>query len=89
MLQKGSAATADSKKLRRIALKVPQKVQLNTWRVVLWRKNGLKLAFSKYLSPVKWQRGSNGREGETNVFWGRPPPPPPLPIRPTPVLNHP
>ena len=29
-----------------------------------------KWALSKNLSPVKWQRGSNRREGEKRFFWG-------------------
>ena len=45
-------------------------MQLITREVVLWRKNGLKRAFGKSVSPVKWQRGSNGCEGEKMFFWG-------------------
>ena len=30
-------------------------------------KNDLKRAFSKNVSPVKWQRGSNGSEGEQKM----------------------
>ena len=52
------------------ALKVPQNNFPSVERDFLWRENGLKRALSKNLSPVKWQRGSNRREGEKKVFWG-------------------
>ena len=53
-----------------MALKVSQKVQLYDREVVLWQKNVLKRAFGKNVTPVKWQRGSNGREGEKMGFLG-------------------
>ena len=65
---------------------MPQKVQLYTKEVVLLQKNGLKRAFSKNLSPVKWQRAWRWKKC---FLGGRPPPPPPSPMWPIPVLNHP